>query len=62
MVAIVPGKVILDAGYGVVNRIVPGEELVTEGDVVVLVAVILGLENIDEREICRIGAADIVKF
>ena len=57
MLARIPGQVVLHIGHGVVHGVVPGEELVTQGDVVVVV-----LEDVDVREFLGIGTADIVQL
>ena len=57
MLAGIVVKLILDIDGVVVDGVVPGEELVTEGDVV---AVVTGsVLDVDERELVGSGTADI---
>ena len=57
MLAGIVVKLVLDIDGVVVDGVVPGEELVTEGDVV---AVVTGsVLDVDERELVGSGTADI---
>ena len=49
VLASIVGEVVLDIPDNVVHGIVPSEELISQGDVVLSVTV----ENIDEGELCR---------
>ena len=53
VVALVPCQVVLDVVVDLVDGVVPGEELITESHVVVLLGVV---EDVDERELLG-GAA-----
>ena len=50
--------VVLDVPNGVMNGVIPGEQLITEGHVVVVATI----EDVDERELRRIGTADIIEL
>ena len=65
MAAQVPGKVVLHVGDGVVHGVVPGKELVTQGDVVVGADAVSGnvtVQDVDEGELVGVGAADVVQL
>ena len=51
------GYVILDVPDGVVNGVVPCEKLITQSHVVIAI-----LSDIDEWELIRVGATDIVEL
>ena len=47
------GHIVLEVPYGIVHSVVPGEQLITEGHVVVAV-----LRDIDEGELSRVGVTN----
>ena len=51
VVSLVPCEVVLHCNNRIVYGIVPCKELITKGDVVVLIAFIGSLEDVDEREL-----------
>ena len=51
------GDVVLDVPDGVMNGVVPGEQLITEGHVVVTV-----LGDIDEGELRRVSTTHIIEL
>ena len=57
MRAKIVGEVVLHVPNGVVNSVVPCEQLITEGHVVVVVA-----NDVDEGELRRVGAAHVVEL
>ena len=57
VVAKIVGQVVLDVPNGVVHGVVPCEELIAEGHVVVVVA-----GDVDEGELRRVGAAHVVEL
>ena len=52
------GQVVLDVPNGIVNGVVPCEELITESHIVVVATI----EDIDEGELRRVGTTDIIEF
>ena len=57
VVAFIPGQVVLDVVVDLIDGVVPGEELITESHVVVLLGVV---KDVDEGELLGSAAADRV--
>ena len=65
VVAHIVSEVVLDVGHGVVHGVVPGEELIAQGHIVVGPDAVLhqvAVKDVDERELGGAGAADVVKL
>ena len=56
MVSQIVGHIVLDVQNVIVNGIVPGEQLVTQRDIVTAIAI----ENVNEVEVARVRTANVV--